>query len=275
MVRISKRSVDSNNAERPSIYVLQGPSNTSPLSQCCGNSRWNRILIILFAFSLGAIMTALEVFPDLKQLFAAEGNNEKSEMFYENEDEETETPKVSQAKFALEVKEGDHSNIVNKIEKKRARNPERDGDKFRSAECHYECKTDRLGHKMPLYPGQALCNQPQRFGLAESGDFLLHDCETGEKKVFWSAASGNHSHIHFEMKKDGRFQIISEQDKVLFQEQPKRTISYSKQCLDDPTMDCPYLHLRKSGMVVVNWQDEDTGEWMDRDMEKTYLTLYP
>lgn len=262
----------------------QGPSNNNmmvPHSHCwCGNNRWNRLLLVIFAFLLGMVVTTLEAFPDLKQLL--QSNNDST-----NQDNRIKTKTNNDKeglKFLLGQDEEDHSNILlgndgdNTKAVTKQPNHQRDGtNKYKSASCNYECQTDRLGHEMPLYPGQALCYQQQRFGLTTSGDFVIHDCETNEKKVFWSASKVSSS-MHFEMKKDGRFQIIlskQQEDEVLFEHKPKRIVSYSKECLSKPKLDCPYLHLRKNGMVVLNWEDKVTGEWMDRDMQRIYPNLYP
>eukprot|EP00980_Cylindrotheca_fusiformis_P028818 scaffold22652_cov153-Cylindrotheca_fusiformis.AAC.1 len=263
----------------------------SPISQCCANNRWNRILFIVLAFVLGVILTASEVLPGItKPLFQSSSSSSR------NEDHEEKNLKSGPKTFFVD--KVDHSNIVDnstpppsaapttkKKEKKKqdkpAGNPERDGDKYKSATCNYECLTDRLGNKKAILPGQALCNRQHRFGLSDTGDFLVHDCKSDEKIVFWNASdsssvsSSTVKSVRFEMKKDGLFQI-RRKEKVLAEFHPKRTISFSKKCLSHhPVMDCPYLHLRSSGMVVVNWEDDETGKWMDRDMKRIYPLLYP
>lgn len=140
--------------------------------------------------------------------------------------------------------------------------------------CEYECKTERIGHNSPIYSGQAICKNQHRFGLNQNGDFLLHDCEADKQEILWERNGvSSASAINFQMKKDGVFQI-SNKSKVLWETEPKRKIYYSEQCLDKPKLDCPYLHLRKSGMLVVNWIDGETGEWMDRPMKRIYTELF-
>ncbi|CAJ1961313.1 unnamed protein product [Cylindrotheca closterium] len=165
-------------------------------------------------------------------------------------------------------------------------NPKRDGVEFISPICNYTCQTDRLPHETPLYPGQVLCNEMQRFGMTEEGELFLQNCQLtdqndGKLTVFWSAKEAQLTHdqypIHFEMEKNGYFQIISDSSgDVLFEQRPKRNVTFYRLCLRDrPKLHCPYLHLHKDGVVVLNWIDDVQGRWMARDVKQEYAELFP
>ncbi|KAL3933984.1 MAG: hypothetical protein SGBAC_010165 [Bacillariaceae sp.] len=179
-----------------------------------------------------------------------------------------------------DTNDGDEKGDTNVVDLN-AYNPGRDGVEFISPSCNYTCRTDRLPHESALYPGQVLCSQMHRFGMTEAGDFVLQDCQLNKQTIFWSAQEAqlksDQYPIHFEMQKNGYFQIISDPSgKVLFEQHPKRNVTYHHMCLHEkPKLDCPYLHLRGSGMVVLNWIDDDAHKWMDRDMKQQYVALFP
>lgn len=161
--------------------------------------------------------------------------------------------------------------------------------------CDYECsplnkkrKTERLGHNTPLYKGQAICNHDQRLGISHEGVFQLHDCLSDTVQVFFNASSwvsSPTSMLYFEMSEAATFQIWvrsnktdeEENDPVVIWEEPtvRTTMQVTPQCLSPPLLDCPYLHLRKGGMLVVlNWINSETNEWMDRDIRRCYKHLF-
>ncbi|CAJ1961315.1 unnamed protein product [Cylindrotheca closterium] len=165
-------------------------------------------------------------------------------------------------------------------------NPKRDGVDFISPICNYTCQTDRLPHETPLYPGQVLCNEMHRFGMTEEGEFFLQNCQLtdqndGKLTVFWSAKEAqlapDQYPIHFEMEKNGYFQIISDPSgQVLFEKRPTRNVTFHRLCLNNrPKLHCPYLHLHNDAVVVLNWIDDVQGRWMARNVKHEYVELFP
>jgi hypothetical protein len=142
-----------------------------------------------------------------------------------------------------------------------------------SNDCDYDCQTDRLGHKMPLYTGQALCNDQYRFGLTLDGFFQWHDCDTNQKHIFYTPTSVSNQVSYFEMLEDATFQLVSNDKKVVWKEPSTSQIHYTAECLHDPQLDCPYLHLHKSGDVVMNSID-DNGKWVARNIKRCYENLF-
>ena len=52
-------------------------------------------------------------------------------------------------------------------------------------------------------------------------------------------------------------------------------VNPSPHCLSNPLLDCPYIHLHKSGDVVLNWISDD-GPWLTSSMQKRcYDGLFP
>jgi hypothetical protein len=148
-------------------------------------------------------------------------------------------------------------------------------------DCIYDCQTDRLGHKTPLFTGQALCNHQYRFGLTHEGVFQWHDCDTHQTHVFYTpttttTTTTNNQVSYFEMQEDAAFQLYSYDNQVVWKKastrQPK--IHFSAHCLSRPLLDCPYLHLHKSGDVVLNWIDDNNGKWVDRNIKRCYNDLF-
>jgi hypothetical protein len=162
--------------------------------------------------------------------------------------------------------------------------PPRDG--VSSCEDYYDCQTDRMGHEQPLYPGQALCNDRYRFGLTREGVFQWQECLEGSNnaitQVFYNGtitpSSSNQQRLHFVMRTDATFQIVLSsgtegEESVVWEDKTTcGVVHVYKQCLSRPLLDCPYLHLHKSGDIVLNWID-DNGHWNDRNSKKCYKQL--
>jgi len=162
-----------------------------------------------------------------------------------------------------------------------AKNPERDGFQFNSPSCDYTCRTDKLPHESPLYAGQVLCNQKMRFGMTKSNDLFIQDCQANIVTTLWSAKSANLAPnqlpVHFEMKKNGYFQIISDPSgKVVFESRPKADVTYHEMCLHrKPKLDCPYLSLHKEGVLVLNWVQEDPAEYKAVNVQHNFDDFNP
>lgn len=134
----------------------------------------------------------------------------------------------------------------------------------------YDCQTDRLGHNTPLLRGQALCNDIFRFGITHDGVFQWHNCAAPLTKVIYE----NSTIFYFTMTSHGALQLIDDDDMLMWQKEPKISISYTKECLHRPLLDCPYLHLHKDGVLVLNSIDSTTGRWSDRKIEKAFDDLF-
>ena len=120
-----------------------------------------------------------------------------------------------------------------------------------------------------------------RFGMNDGAELFLQDCQLNTTTIFWSAKDEQLTHdqypVHFEMKKNGYFYILSDPTgQILLEKHPKRTITYHHMCLyPKPKLDCPYLHLHPDGVLVLNWIDDDNNQWMDRDVKQQYVGLFP
>ncbi len=134
----------------------------------------------------------------------------------------------------------------------------------------YDCQTDRIGHETPLLAGQALCNDVFRFGVTPDGIFQWHDCAAPLTKVIYE----NTTISYFSMSSEGTFRVMDANDKVIWRKEPKVSISYYKECLPRPLLDCPYLHLHKDGTVVLNSIESRTGIWSDRNIERAFDDLF-
>ena len=140
-------------------------------------------------------------------------------------------------------------------------------DPFGSA-CECVCQTDRLGHLTPLFAGHALCNAQYRFGLTKDGDLVWQDCDLNETKHIHNDASS----VSFQMTSNGTLQLLSTTQVVVWEKVPTLWIGYTKHCLSRPLLDCPYLHLHKSGDLVLNSISD--GTWRDRKIQKCFDDLF-
>lgn len=247
--------------------------------------------MILMTFLLGIAITYLDSFPDLKSRKGANGvqvhnlKGASSKPAVDNSmilpsDQIKNNIQPSQKEKKQEGKKKDSKVMIQ--EKENIYDDKWDPNH----NCSYKCKSDRLGNETPLFAGEAMCNKQYRFGMTEDGDFLVHDCESNVKQVFYSSPYNKGDKkdekvptIYFKLKENGVFRVISEDEQkektVMYEHKPKRTVYKTEQCLEKPALGCPYLHLRKTGQVVINWIDEDSKEWVDRYIDKIYPKLYP
>ena len=122
----------------------------------------------------------------------------------------------------------------------------------------YQCQSqhpDRFGHDTPLLIGHALCNEHLRFGLTPSGVFQWHDCDTLKTKVMYdpsvddqdaattTTAATDRTVSYFSMSSTGAFQLFNSLDVIVWKKETNVTISFSKDCLPNPLLDCPYLYV--------------------------------
>ncbi|KAG7365448.1 hypothetical protein IV203_038652 [Nitzschia inconspicua] len=148
----------------------------------------------------------------------------------------------------------------------------------------FECLTDRIGHFDWIKQGQALCNDEHRFGLTKSGILIMESCgnsETGTNRTTVTLMS----HLDakgFRMTDHGNFQLVASvdvaadvtnDDNILEDAIPIVPIEPTGRCLNRPVMECPYLHLHKSGDLVLNSVNSD-GSWSDRKASKVFPDLF-
>ena len=120
----------------------------------------------------------------------------------------------------------------------------------------YQCQSqhpDRFGHDTPLLIGHALCNEHLRFGLTPSGVFQWHDCDTLKTKVMYdpsvdvpttiATTATDRTVSYFSMSSTGAFQLFNSLDVIVWKKETNVTITFSKDCLPNPLLDCPYLYV--------------------------------
>ena len=144
------------------------------------------------------------------------------------------------------------------------------GVEFISPTCNYTCMTDRLPRESPpLYPGHVSCNQEHRFGMNDDGEFILHDCNLNTTIILLSSDDLSH-------KTSIRF-ILKYKRMAIFKSFLIRLATswwtnipnaiypfVINVCTHNQKLDYPYLQLHPDGVVILNWIDDETGEWNER-----------
>jgi hypothetical protein len=148
----------------------------------------------------------------------------------------------------------------------------------------FECLTDRIGHFQWIQQGEALCNDRHRFGVTTSGELIKETCggvsantnRTSHILMFNPEAHGfrmtDHGHFQLVLSTHGRPNIDNSSN-LLQDAAPTISIEPTGQCLSQPELECPYLHLRKSGDLVLNSINTD-GSWSDRKVRKIFPDLF-
>lgn len=147
---------------------------------------------------------------------------------------------------------------------------------------NFGCLSDRIGHFQWVQQGEALCNNQHRFGLTKAGVLIKEVC--GEDGVSTRTTIPLLSHPSakgFRMTDHGHFQLVASIDvapdapmEVLQEAIPTVSIVPTGQCLSRPVLECPYLHLHKSGDLVLNYINTD-GSWSDRKASKIFPDIFP
>ena len=171
------------------------------------------------------------------------------------------------------------------------------------------CLTDRFDNEHNpdnnrLYPGQYICShdddQRYRFGLTLSGDVVLEDVESQSLQTIYENPhlQGNIENVTVYAKDNLHYYLTltiegtlvmhrvhaatddngNKKVSQLWTAVPQQgageylegaTIGLVEQCL--PTHDCPYLHLHKGGVMVLNWIDDSrTDSWQQKNFLKVY-----
>jgi hypothetical protein len=141
-----------------------------------------------------------------------------------------------------------------------------------TTKCDYECQTDRMGHEVPLFPGQAICNQQFRFGLTHEGIFQWEDCDTDNVIELFDPSSKQVSQpVQMRLLPNATIEVTGAvASTVYWSRESKREYMQVTPCLSRPHFDCPYLHMHKPGNVVFNYIDSVTGKWIDRNIQRVY-----
>jgi len=181
-------------------------------------------------------------------------------------------------------------------------------------ENHYLKNTrDRLGHDAPMHKGQALCNGDEetfpgvlfQFGLTPSGALVWQKCSSrnpsdSELIVLRTASTNNETNdpsslslslsllprekVWFQMTSDATWQIIAANDDddtsltVVWEQAVQNRpfpIQESPRCLNDrPVLDCPYIHFRRHGDIIMNYIDPNDGWVACKSHKKCYPDLW-
>jgi hypothetical protein len=148
---------------------------------------------------------------------------------------------------------------------------------------NFECLTDRIGHFQWIQRGQALCNDPHRFGLTQAGVLIKEVCGDFDTNRTTAILFSHPDAKGFQMTGHGHFQLVASIDvapdvvkneNILEEAEPNVPIEPTGQCLSRPVLECPYLHLHKSGDLVLNSINSD-GSWSDRKVRKVFPDLFP
>lgn len=154
----------------------------------------------------------------------------------------------------------------------------------------FTCQTDRMGYFQWMHRGQALCNDVHRFGLTLDGALIKEVCggdfgsgegngdSDGTSAQTFVLLHQDPSAEAFQMTDHGHFQLVSStleggESSVLWEAIPTIQIEPTPVCLSQPKLDCPYLHLHKSGDLVLNSIQSD-GSWSDRKARKVFPDLF-
>lgn len=131
----------------------------------------------------------------------------------------------------------------------------------------YDCLSDRLGQNEALKAGQAICSRDNRymFGM-DDGSLIWKDCTTGETKKYYKKGDAGD---YFIMDETAKFTIHGEDgQQVKWEKNCKATVTKYEKCLSKPEYDCPYLHLHRGGVVVLNYIDG--WDWISKNIKKMY-----
>jgi hypothetical protein len=150
-----------------------------------------------------------------------------------------------------------------------------------------------------LYAGQFICSKDSErryhFGVSETGDLILKDTQTNDiqtvyqntqesnnnknsiqdngSKATTTSGSDNKYDYYFSLHTDGTFKMhrvntLHGKEKLQWKLKPKYNMTLYESCLADH--DCPYLHLHSDGVLVLNWIDTASSDWIVKNFNKAY-----
>ena len=136
----------------------------------------------------------------------------------------------------------------------------------------FDCISDRLGQNEPMSAGQAICSRDGRYAfgmeLSSSNNFvslLWKDCATGETKKYYRKGEAD---AFFTMDENAKFAVHDGEGHLKWEKECVATVEKYPRCLAKPTYDCPYLHLHRGGVVVLNYIDG--WDWISKNIKKMY-----
>ena len=134
----------------------------------------------------------------------------------------------------------------------------------------YNCVDDRWNHLTKMYANTWLCSTSNSYvwGMSARGNLVWKNLDTGKKKVLFSNDKNAKSN-YFWLTLNGTFTMIGDNNETLWSKLPGSytNIGYH-QCLAKYA--CPYLHLHGDGVIVLNWIDASTGQWVVKNAMKLY-----
>ena len=136
----------------------------------------------------------------------------------------------------------------------------------------FDCISDRLGQNEPMSAGQAICSRDGRYAFAmelsqsnNSVSLVWKDCGTGETKNYYRKGDAGD---YFTMDENANFAVHGSEGQIKWEKDCRVSVKRYPQCLSKPMYDCPYLHLHRGGVVVLNYIDG--WDWISRNIKKMY-----
>ena len=133
----------------------------------------------------------------------------------------------------------------------------------------FDCISDRLGQNVSMFAGQAICSRDGRYAFAMQMDngvsLVWKNCATGETKKYYRKGEADD---HFIMDENAKFAVYGGEGQLKWEKDCLVSVKRYPQCLSKPMYDCPYLHLHRGGVVVLNYIDG--WDWISRNIKKMY-----
>ena len=136
----------------------------------------------------------------------------------------------------------------------------------------FDCISDRLGQNESMSAGQAICSRDGRYAFAmelsqsnNSVSLVWKDCGTGETKKYYRKGDAGD---YFTMDENANFAVHGSEGQIKWEKDCRVSVKRYPQCLSKPMYDCPYLHLHRGGVVVLNYIDG--WDWISRNIKKMY-----
>ena len=139
-----------------------------------------------------------------------------------------------------------------------------------SCDVQFDCISDRLGQNEKMTALQAICSRDRRyaFGMQLSSgatSLIWKDCATGDTKKYYKRGEVDD---YFVMDETAKFTVYGGNGQVKWFKDCLVSVTKYPKCLGKPEYDCPYLHLHRGGVVVLNYIDG--WDWISRNIKKMY-----
>ena len=135
----------------------------------------------------------------------------------------------------------------------------------------FDCISDRLGQNELMSAGQAICSRDGRYAFAMElsssnvVSLVWKDCATGDTKKYYQKGETND---YFVMNESAKFAVYGSGGEVKWEKECLVSVNKYPRCLSKPEYDCPYLHLHRGGVVVLNYIDG--WDWISKNIKKMY-----